>query len=178
MKRRVLFSLMLFVSLLVVNLACDAGDPNYSGNFTSQINVTGNYRVDSTPKSSKSSYTFTQSGNLVQGIDNQGVVYEGSATSDLKSLNTSQSKQFITIAMTVQGRDAAGVTYTLLLTQAALQFFGTGTTTGNAQPDLQTNNSNPFAVVGLVGTYTDSTGLSGLIEMHNNTPQFDESITA
>jgi hypothetical protein len=177
MKRRVLFSLMLFVSLLVLNLACDAGDPNYSGNFTSQINVTGNYRVDSTPKSSKSSYTFTQTGNLVQGIDNQGVVYEGSATADIKSLNTSQTKQFITIAMTVQGRDAAGITYTLLLTQATLQFFDTGTVI-NTQPDLQTNSNNPFAVVGLVGTYTDSTGLSGLIEMHNNTPQFDESITA
>jgi hypothetical protein len=179
MKRRVLFSLMLFVPLLVLNLACDAGDPNYSGNFQSQINVTGNYRVDSTPNGAKSSYTFTQTGNLVQGIDNQGVVYEGSATGDIKSLNTSQGKQYVTVAITLQGRDAAGVTYTLLLTQAALQFLlGLSNTVINTQPDLQTNDNNPYAVIGLIGTYTDSTGRSGLIEMHNNTPQYDETITA
>lgn len=179
MKRRVFLGLMLFVPLLVLNFACDAGDPNFSGNFDSDINVTGSYRVDSTPKGSKSSYTFTQSGNLVQGIDNQGVVYEGSITENLSSLNTTQSKQYVTIAMTVQGRDAAGVTYTLLLTQAALQFFPTDAAhVLVAQPSLQTNDVNSFAVIGLVGTYTDSTGLSGLIEMHNNTPQFDESITA
>jgi len=185
MKRRVLLSLMLFVPLLALNFACEGGDPNFSGNFDSDINVTGNYRVDSTPNGAKSSYTLTQTGNLVQGIDNQGVVYEGSATGDLTSLNTSQGineangTKVITVAVTIQGRDAAGVTYTLLLTQATLQFFApNSTTTVNTQPDLQTNSNNPFAVVGLVGTYTDSAGKSGLIEMHNNTPQFDESITA
>lgn len=179
MKRRVLLSLMLFVPLLVLNFACDASDPNFSENFNSQINVTGNYHVDTTPNSKKTSYTLTQSGNLVQGIDNQGVVYEGNATGDLKSLNTTQSKQYVTVAITIQGRDAAGVTYTLLLTQVALLFFQPGSGgVAVAQPSLQTNDANSYAVIGLTGTYTDSTGKSGLIEMHNNAPQFDESITA
>ena len=184
-RKLVYTAAILFLPLILMGGSCST-DPTYSGNFTSTLNITGNYRVITTPNSTLNNFTLTQTNNLLQGVDNLGTVYQGTVTENISSLNVDQSANIITISATMQGTDGSGRVITIIITQVNAGGFGfpvdTTDTSGtsdsptlqvNTQPSQTTNVSNFIFIQSLVGTYTDSLGVAGSFEMINNTVQSD-----
>lgn len=172
------------LSLFFANLACESEDPNFSNNVAATLNITGNYNVVTTPDPQLKNFTLTQTGSLVQGVDNRGTVYEGTTTGDITTIpvNPGTPQQpipdFVTSTITLQGtQPGTGKVITIVLTSANLGFLqpeGTEDIAVTPQPPQQTNVANLIFVKGLAGTYTDNTGLTGVLELSNNSLQFDE----
>lgn len=173
MIRKMYLKYGLLIPLAFLGIACTTDNsPNYSNNLETTLNITGNYRVQGIPKQDINNFTFTQTGSLVQGVDNKGTRYEGTSTGDIQTLSVTQGEDtFITTAITIQGTDSTGRVITIILTQANL-IYGVPEGVTNVEvsemPPQNTNVANPVAVAGLIGTYTDSAGLSGSIELVAN----------
>lgn len=150
---------------------------DFSGNVKPVVNVTGNYEVKRTPVSSINNITLTQTNNRVQAVDNTGVVYTGTTPGDIATpftitgtgtagISTSTPYSSNT-SMTIQGSNAAGIVKTIILT--TITYFFNDPFTAGGSSDITVS----VRVVGLAGTYTDTAGASGAIELVSNTLQPD-----
>lgn len=169
MSIRNILGVCVLAVLATMEWGCSGDDAvDFSGNVKPTLNVTGNYEVIRTPRADLKNITLTQTNNRVQAIDNTGVVYTGTTPGDLVNitLNEAIGSQTIVTSVSLQGRDAAGNTRTLVLTSitfAVTDPFSTPTTT--------TDLASAIKIRGLAGTYTDSTGVSGAIELQSNALQ-------
>lgn len=171
-KKLLLTAAVLMGPFLFLGGSCTT-DPNFTENITATLNITGNYNVVTSPDGGLTNFTFTQTGNLVQAVDNEGTVYEGTTTGDIRTISVNQSNTFITATIQIQGTRGDGVVVTIVLNQVNATGFTFVTTTGTtptvtAQPAQTTNLATTVFVQSLLGTYTNSTGLAGSIELVNN----------
>ena len=183
MIKKIFVKYGLLIPLAFLGIACTSdSSPNYSSNLDTTLNITGNYYVMRIPDHSITNFTLTQTGSLVQGVDNKGTRYEGSSTGDIQTLsveqiNAGKQQTYLTTAITIQGTDGAGKVITIILTQVNWAMSTTSLSESSVvdtglevheMPSQQTNLSNQVAIAGLAGTYTDSTGASGTIELFSN----------
>ncbi|MBI1884169.1 MAG: hypothetical protein HYS08_08200 [Chlamydiae bacterium] len=172
MIQKRIFAWSVFAGLVLL-WGCSTGDNglNYSGNVKSTLNVTGNYEVKRTPLPSLNNFTITQTNNLIQAVSNDGVVYKGTTPGDLETVFSTEDgtgisttgSSTITTSMTLQGTDGGGTVRTLLLTSITFYVEDPFSTTGSS------SITTAVKVTGLAGTYTDSGGVNGAIEMVSNT---------
>jgi hypothetical protein len=151
-----------------LGIGCETDeDVDFSGNVNPDLNVTGNYEVKRTPKPGLTNFTITQTNNRIQAIDNTGVVYTGTTPGDIISIDIGGTPT-VTTAITLQGTDPSGVVRTILLTSIVFNVEDPF-----SDPSVTTDLNNSVAIVGLAGTYTDTAGVNGALELVGNVLQPD-----
>ncbi|MDP3981834.1 MAG: hypothetical protein Q8Q33_10525, partial [Chlamydiota bacterium] len=63
MIRKLVYSAAILILPFVLMGGSCSTDPNYSGNFSSTLNITGNYRVVTSPNKQITNITLTQTNN-------------------------------------------------------------------------------------------------------------------
>lgn len=165
MSRKWVLPLILLITICI-SVGCKYSDDNgWSGNLEQTVGVTGTYWITFTPNGALVSFTFTQMENTVEAVDNLGNIYNGSATQDLvvaeNSPNEAGGTTTIvyyarTISVAISGTFANGVVVNMILTP----MYAAG------RSALYLDESNMYALPrGLQGEYSDSSGVSGYIEM-------------
>lgn len=167
--------LIFFFTILIFSQTAGScsTDPNFSGNFEASLNITGNYRVFESPDDSIQNITIVQTSNLVQGVDNNGTVYEGTVTGEINSVPINKGGNTSTITTTIEigGIDSGGVAIILAISSIGYSYNPITNVREALNPDQDgdpTDLANTIFVQSLVGTYTDSTGLAGSLELVNN----------
>lgn len=148
---------------------CNGGDNNFSGNVNPTLNVTGNYEVKRTPNAALKNFTFTQTHNRVQAVDNEGVSYTGTTSGDITTTDV-DGTHTVTTSATLQGTDASGVVRTIVITTITYLVKDPF-----SDPSTTTDAASAISIIGLAGTYTDTAGKSGAIEMVGNSLQPDDT---
>ena len=168
MFKRWLFGGGILCILAVLGMGCETDENfDFSGNINPDLNITGNYEVKRTPKPGLTNFTITQTNNRIQAIDNTGVVYTGTTPGDIETIDIDGTAS-VTTAITLQGTDSAGVVRTILLTSIIFAVEDPF-----SDPSVTTDINNAVSIKGLAGTYTDTAGVNGTIELVGNALQPD-----